>query len=85
MASRPYSIHAVGLEYNKSSEGYGYGPEPAPGSAVLPNQTYTYTWRIPDEKHGVKSCVSRLYYSAVDQVKDIHSGLVGPIVICKRS
>ena len=84
MASRPYSIHAVGLQYNKSSEGYGYGAETEPGSEVQPNETYTYSWYIPEDYARSRYyCMAKTYFSTVDPLKDLNSGLVGPLVICK--
>lgn len=60
---------------------------PPPAALVRPGTTYTYTWVIP-KGAGPKSddadCINHLYYSAVDPVKDTNSGLVGPLLVCKK-
>uniref|UniRef100_G5EA73 Ceruloplasmin n=1 Tax=Sarcophilus harrisii TaxID=9305 RepID=G5EA73_SARHA len=76
MASRPYSIHAHGVK--------------TPNSVVVPTQpgqTQTYTWEIPQRSGaGIEDspCIPWAYYSTVDQVKDLYSGLIGPLIICRR-
>ncbi|KAJ8377518.1 hypothetical protein AAFF_G00259450 [Aldrovandia affinis] len=86
MASRPYSIYPHGLTIKKSDEGASY---PAGGNqtgAVQPGQTHTYVWEVweQDEPTPADSrCLTRMYHSAVDPVRDIASGLVGPLLICK--
>nr|XP_009857487.1 coagulation factor V-like [Ciona intestinalis] len=55
-------------------------------SYVLPHNQSTYQWEIPQESsptYDDPPCVARLYYSSVDQIKDINSGLVGSLIICK--
>ncbi|XP_053436034.1 hephaestin isoform X6 [Nycticebus coucang] len=76
-ASRPYSVHAHGvLEFNT---GWPLAAEPG--------EMLTYQWNIP-ERSGPgpndSACVSWIYYSAVDPIKDMYSGLVGPLVICRK-
>lgn len=89
MASRPYSIHAQGLHYNKSYEGMAYqdGRHGDTGDAVQPGDLFTYRWKVPNafgsSTHG-QNCVNFLYHSGVNPVKDVYSGLVGPIVVCRR-
>ncbi|XP_056145397.1 coagulation factor V [Lampris incognitus] len=86
MASRPYSIYPHGLTIEKSEEGFNY---PAGGNhthAVQPGQTHTYTWKVnevDEPMDGDSRCLTRLYHSAVDTTRDIASGLVGPLLICK--
>ena len=87
MASRPYSIHGLGVAYNKSSEGMSYHDNHGnnDGDAVQPGDTYIYQWKIPDRFTGEfpdPMCITRAYYSSVDPVRDTHSGLLGPILIC---
>ncbi|XP_070694535.1 coagulation factor V [Pempheris klunzingeri] len=85
-ASRPYSIYPHGLTIEKSEEGVNY---PAGGNhshGVQPGDTHTYVWRVVDEDeplNGDSRCLTRLYHSAVDTPRDIASGLIGPILICK--
>uniref|UniRef100_A0A8C4WDV5 Plastocyanin-like domain-containing protein n=1 Tax=Gopherus evgoodei TaxID=1825980 RepID=A0A8C4WDV5_9SAUR len=76
LASRPYSLHSHGLFYEKSSEG-----------TIQPNDTYTYVWFATKRSGPVQpgaACRSWAYYSAINPEKDIHSGLIGPILICQK-
>ncbi|XP_052815429.1 hephaestin-like isoform X3 [Mya arenaria] len=88
MASRPYSIHAQGVRYNKTYEGMAYadGQTDKRGDSVQPGSTFTYRWDVPTSSgpsnHGQK-CVNFLYHSAVDPVRDVYAGLAGPIVVCR--
>nr|KAF6435569.1 hephaestin [Rousettus aegyptiacus] len=76
-ASRPYSVHAHGVL--ESSTGWPQAAEPG--------EVLTYKWYIP-ERSGPgpndSACVSWIYYSAVDPIKDMYSGLVGPLAICRK-
>ncbi|XP_069745383.1 coagulation factor V isoform X2 [Narcine bancroftii] len=91
LASRPYSIHAHGLLYEKSSEGMSYEDFSTDwfksDDVVLPNTTYTYVWNVPP-RSGPKAtevnCKPWVYYSSVDFEKDINSGLIGPLLICRN-
>ncbi|XP_058396091.1 coagulation factor V [Diceros bicornis minor] len=91
LASRPYSLHAHGLSYEKSSEGKTYEDDSPEwfkeDNAVQPNSSYTYVWHAT-ERSGPESpgsaCRAWAYYSAVNPEKDIHSGLVGPLLICQK-
>ena len=89
MASRPYSIHPHGLHYSKTNEGmlYADGEFNNAGDSVLPGTTYTYRWKVPVSSGPPRfghNCVNFMYHSAVDPVRDVYSGLAGPIVVCKR-
>uniref|UniRef100_W5M0R5 ferroxidase n=1 Tax=Lepisosteus oculatus TaxID=7918 RepID=W5M0R5_LEPOC len=87
-ASRPYSIYPHGLTISKSEEGASY---PKDGSdngqhEVKPGETHTYTWKVTEEDVPAQNdprCLTRMYHSAVDVAKDIASGLIGPLLICK--
>ncbi|XP_040486600.1 hephaestin isoform X2 [Ursus maritimus] len=76
-ASRPYSVHAHGVL--ESSTGWPL--------AAAPGEVLTYQWNIP-ERSGPgpndSACVSWIYYSAVDPMKDMYSGLIGPLTICRK-
>ncbi|XP_025095314.1 hephaestin-like protein [Pomacea canaliculata] len=88
-ASRPYSIHAQGLFYNKSYEGLAYGSNPqitSTSRGVNPGETVTYVWSVPLDyapATGDPNCIIQAYYSGVDPQRDTNSGLAGPLVICK--
>lgn len=54
---------------------------------LQPGAQYTYKWYV-EEKQGPgpndSNCVTRIYHSHVDTPRDVASGLVGPILTCKR-
>ncbi|KFZ54561.1 Venom prothrombin activator pseutarin-C non-catalytic subunit, partial [Antrostomus carolinensis] len=53
---------------------------------VEPGKTYTYEWKIAKTDQPTAQdaqCITRLYHSAVDIERDIASGLIGPLLICK--
>uniref|UniRef100_A0A8B9HA50 ferroxidase n=1 Tax=Astyanax mexicanus TaxID=7994 RepID=A0A8B9HA50_ASTMX len=90
-ASHPYSIYPHGLTIDKATEGANY---PDGGllyylkflHAVQPGETYTYVWRVIEDDEPLKNdsrCVTRMYHSAVNTPRDIASGLIGPLLICK--
>ena len=48
---------------------------------------YMYTWHVPESSGPVSdgpNCMFHLYHSAVDHVRDTHSGLVEARIICKH-
>uniref|UniRef100_A0A7N6FI65 F5/8 type C domain-containing protein n=1 Tax=Anabas testudineus TaxID=64144 RepID=A0A7N6FI65_ANATE len=78
-ASRPYSFHLQGVYDRSQAAG-------APGDPVPPGEARTYTWKIAKNQGPKKDeldCKAGAYYSTVDKEKDLHSGLIGPLVICK--
>ncbi|XP_030001880.1 coagulation factor VIII isoform X2 [Sphaeramia orbicularis] len=90
-ASRPFSFHLQGV-YDRS-QGAGIAqtyasdaPPGVPGEPVAPGEARTYNWRItikqgPTDKQ--LDCKAGAYYSTVNKERDFHSGLIGPLVICK--
>ncbi|KAM4694046.1 ceruloplasmin [Discoglossus pictus] len=94
-ASKPYSIQAHGVVYKKNMEGAAYktnriaeGVEdvPSPASHVAPGKSFTYEWDVPESVGATMhdlNCLSWLYFSSVDAVRDTNSGLVGPLLVCK--
>ena len=86
-ASHPFSIHPLGLRTAKEYEGFLYQDDhTSGGDSVAPGATYTYYWEV-DESSGPTvtgpNCQGSMYYSAVNPSKDIMSGLIGSLVICK--
>uniref|UniRef100_A0A667WTU7 Coagulation factor VIII, procoagulant component n=1 Tax=Myripristis murdjan TaxID=586833 RepID=A0A667WTU7_9TELE len=79
-ASRPYSFHLQGV-YDRSQ-----GVAGVPGEAVPPGEARVFNWRIT-RTQGPSSnefdCKAGAYYSTVDKERDLHSGLIGPLIICK--
>uniref|UniRef100_A0A6Q2XRP7 F5/8 type C domain-containing protein n=1 Tax=Esox lucius TaxID=8010 RepID=A0A6Q2XRP7_ESOLU len=87
MASRPYSLHLHGVYDRSQGGGQVQGRSSGvPGEAVQPGEVKVYTWRI-SRKQGPTTeefaCKTGAYYSTLNKEKDVHSGLIGPIVICK--
>ncbi|TRY59321.1 hypothetical protein DNTS_033554 [Danionella cerebrum] len=90
-ASRPYSLHANGVKYLKQMEGLSYDDQSPywykQDDAVQPNGTFTYMWSI-DPKSGPQNnesdCRTWTYYSAVNPERDINSGLIGPLLVCRK-
>ncbi|XP_036368006.1 hephaestin-like [Octopus sinensis] len=87
-ASRPYSMLPHGLYFQNEEDGELYNASnPTAASKVMPNSTFKYTWRVPASSGpGAKdpNCISWHYISAVDPIKDVYSGLIGPIIICRK-
>ncbi|XP_040205015.1 ceruloplasmin isoform X1 [Rana temporaria] len=89
-ASRSYGAHPHGVEYTKENEGALY-PDTTSGTkkaddAVKPGESYTYKWDVVKDQGPSASdddCIIRLYHSHIDGPKDVFSGLVGPMIICK--
>lgn len=75
-ANRPYSVHAHGVKTSEPNQ-----------NGVLPDHVLTYDWTIP-ERSGPgpndPDCITFAYYSSVDFVKDLMSGLVGPLIVCRK-
>lgn len=60
---------------------------PPSASHVAPKETFTYEWTVPKEvgpTYKDPVCLTKMYYSAVDPTKDIFTGLIGPMKICKK-
>jgi manganese oxidase len=90
-ATRPYSIHAHGVFYDKASEGALYNDGLAvsskPGDSVAPGHTYTYVWKVPARAGpgpSDPSSVVWLYHSHVNERRDVNSGLVGAIIVTRK-
>uniref|UniRef100_A0A8D0QUF6 Plastocyanin-like domain-containing protein n=1 Tax=Sus scrofa TaxID=9823 RepID=A0A8D0QUF6_PIG len=90
-ASRPYSLHPHGVFYNKDSEGALY-PDGTSGrnkddDRVPPGKNYTYVWPVREEYAPAPAdanCLTWVYHSHIDAPKDICSGLIGPLLVCKE-
>lgn len=80
LASRPYCIHPHGAE---EVNGGKYLKVPV----TMPGQIKTYRWNVPERSgpnKGDSNCNTWIYYSAVKFVKDLYSGLVGPLITCRK-
>ncbi|KAG8144486.1 hypothetical protein E2320_012991, partial [Naja naja] len=82
MASRPYSFHSNLLPYEGSQDDGEYQrPE-----AVQPNQVRQYSFKVLPEmapSANEFNCKAWAYFSSVNLEKDLHSGLIGPLIICQ--
>ena len=53
----------------------------------MPGQVRTYFFNVPEDYGPTKidpQCITSTYQSFVDFSRDMYSGLVGPLLICKR-
>ncbi|XP_060105103.1 coagulation factor VIII-like [Heteronotia binoei] len=89
LASHPFSIHAIGVSYWKASEGAGYDDQTSSAEkeddAVGPGQNHTYVWEIFEADGPTDSdpqCLTYVYSSRVNSVKDTNSGLIGALLVC---
>ena len=87
----PYSMHPHGVFYNKDSEGAPYN-DGTTGTdkhddGVPPGETHLYVWPVP-ERAGPGpmegSSVMWMYHSHADEVTDVNSGLIGPMLVTAR-
>lgn len=86
LATNPHSVHPTRLSYTQENEGSQYWPMPdGADDAVHTGQTFTYRWNVttlgiprPDV-----TCVSGLYYSDTNRVRDVNSGLIGFLIVCR--
>ncbi|KAL1766963.1 coagulation factor VIII isoform X5, partial [Sigmodon hispidus] len=91
MASHPVSLHAVGVSYWKASEGAEYEDQTSQrekeDDKVFPGESHTYVWQVLKENGPLASdppCITYSYLSHVDLVKDLNSGLIGALLVCKE-
>nr|XP_061793417.1 coagulation factor VIII-like [Nerophis lumbriciformis] len=91
-ASRPYSFHLQGV-YDRTqgvgiAQSYAQSPPAGvPGEPVPPGETRVYNWKITTTQGPTDAefkCKAGAYYSTVDKERDLHSGLIGPLLVCKN-
>ena len=77
--------HAV---FSKDNEGAKYQDATShKGSSISPGNTYTYHWFVPKRAAPGPNdgpCITWAYYSSVDPIKDTNSGLIGPLITCRK-
>jgi FtsP/CotA-like multicopper oxidase with cupredoxin domain len=90
-AKFPASVHPHGVFYKKDSEGalYNDGTSGADkkDDGVPTGGTHTYTWEVPERAGPTEHEASTafwMYHSHVDEVRDVASGLIGPMIITRR-
>uniref|UniRef100_A0A8C5YJ26 Coagulation factor VIII n=1 Tax=Marmota marmota marmota TaxID=9994 RepID=A0A8C5YJ26_MARMA len=91
MATHPVSLHAVGVSYWKASEGAEYDDQTSQrekeDDKVFPGERHTYVWQVLKENGPMASdppCLTYSYLSHVDLVKDLNSGLIGALLVCRE-
>ncbi|XP_035872236.1 coagulation factor VIII [Phyllostomus discolor] len=91
MASHAVSLHAVGVSYWKASEGSEYEDQTIErekeDDKVIPGESHTYVWQVLKENGPMASdppCLTYSYFSHVDLVKDLNSGLIGTLLVCRE-
>ncbi|NRA82745.1 MAG: multicopper oxidase domain-containing protein [Gammaproteobacteria bacterium] len=89
--TRPYTIHPHGVFYTKANEGAptndGTTGKNKLDDRVMPGQTYTYHWQVPETAGpgpADTSSVVWVYHSHVQSIQDSNSGLIGAIVITAK-
>lgn len=53
----------------------------------MPGSIFTYSWSVPERSGpgpGDSSCLTWAYSSSVNFVKDTNSGLIGPLIVCRK-
>lgn len=78
-----FCIFPPGAGYDDSTSGHEKEDD-----AVYPGGYYEYVWDISPKDGPTSSdpeCLTYSYSSQVDPVRDINSGLIGALLICKRS
>lgn len=89
--SHPFSVHPHGVFYTKANEGARYNDGTPPSEqhddSVAPGATYVYHWDVP-ERAGPGpmdgNSIAWMYHSHVSDVRDVDSGLIGPMIITLR-
>ena len=87
----PASVHPHGVFYDKDSEGAPYADGAGAGmqgdDGVPPGGTHVYTWPVPERAGPADhegSSVFWMYHSHTDEIRDIASGLIGPMIVTAR-
>uniref|UniRef100_A0A8C6YN31 Coagulation factor VIII n=1 Tax=Nothoprocta perdicaria TaxID=30464 RepID=A0A8C6YN31_NOTPE len=81
LASRPFSFHST-LQAYEETQGGVQGQE-----AVQPGELRQYSWKVLPQMAPTTQefdCKAWAYFSNMDLEKDLHSGLIGPLIICRR-
>ncbi|XP_007538277.1 coagulation factor VIII isoform X1 [Erinaceus europaeus] len=93
MAPHPVSLHGIGVSFWKASEGAEYEDQTSQqektDGKVMPGASHTYVWQVLKETGPTASaseppCLTYSYLSHVDLVKDLNSGLIGALLVCRE-
>lgn len=90
-AKFPATVHPHGVLYTKDSEGAHYNDGSTGADKVddgVPTGgTHTYVWPVPERAGPTEhedSSTLWMYHSHADEVRDVASGLMGPLIITRR-
>ncbi|KAL4232107.1 hypothetical protein ACF0H5_009683 [Mactra antiquata] len=88
-ASHPFSIKPHGVFADKGNEGMKYNDKSAHSDddAVQPGQVFRYRWRVPQRAGpdaNEPNCKGWLYHSGTSMIRDTPTGLMGPLITCRR-
>ncbi|NXO43978.1 FA8 factor, partial [Locustella ochotensis] len=78
LASRPFSFHSTLTAYEGTTQ---------QGGVVQPGGQQKYSWKVLPQMAPTTQefdCKAWAYFSNVDLERDLHSGLIGPLIICNR-
>ena len=85
------SLHPHGVFYNKDSEGALYNDGTSGvdklDDGVPQGETHTYVWQVPERAGPAEhdgSSVLWMYHSHIDEIRDVASGLVGPMIVTRK-
>ncbi|NXS96965.1 HPHL1 protein, partial [Jacana jacana] len=65
----------------------GTGGKSKDDDFVVPGGNYTYTWPVRKDYSPTladSNCLTWIYHSHIDTPRDIASGLIGPLLVCKK-
>ncbi|XP_019391865.1 PREDICTED: coagulation factor VIII isoform X2 [Crocodylus porosus] len=82
LASRPYSLHSNLQPYTEGS----VEDKTRNKEAVQPGELREYSWKVPSQMAPSRNefdCKAWAYFSNTNLEKDLHSGLIGPLIICR--
>jgi len=87
--SHPFSIKPHGVFTNKGNEGMKYNDQSNfdEDNAVQPGNKFTYRWTVPQRAGpgpNEPNCIGWLYHSGSNMIRDTPTGLMGPLVTCRR-
>ena len=88
-AAYPFSMKPHGVFTNKGNEGMKYNDNSSfdDDDEVQPGKTFTYQWTVPQRAGpgpNEPNCVGWMYHSGANLIRDTPSGLMGPLVTCRR-
>ena len=79
------------LHWSKQDEGSQYKDNTTGAdtvdNAIAPGKIYNYVWKVPERAGPGPNdtrCLTWGYFSDVDPIRDTNTGLVGPLVICRK-